>query len=116
MHLELAGPIALMAGLAGRVGVFDRRAVHQMLAAAARRDGGPEIVEHVSMEAEPLSGLEPDRPYADLVGFRDQLAPDASIGALGLARKLLPERGRPFAPVDPRRRLVGHRQGHRIPP
>src|SRR5579883_1472029 len=62
MHLELAGPIGLVPGLAGRIGVFDGRTVHQVLAAPAGRDGGPEVVEYMPVEAEPLSGLEPDGP------------------------------------------------------
>src|SRR5262252_11216289 len=101
MHLEFAGPIILVAGFAGRVCVFDGRAVHQVLAATARRDGGPEVVEHVPMEAEPLSGLEPDGPYPDFVRFRDELAAHATVGAARFAGELLLQRGRPFTPVFP---------------
>src|SRR5215471_5721174 len=92
MHLEFARPISLVACLAGRVGVFDRRAVHQMLAAAARGHRGPEVVEHVPMKSEALSRLEPDGPYPNPVGFRNQLAAYAAIGGACFAGKLLPER------------------------
>ncbi len=57
VDLVLAGPVGFVARLARRVGVFDRGAVHQMLTAAPAIDRGPEIVEHVAMEADPLAGL-----------------------------------------------------------
>src|SRR5262249_43345060 len=122
MHLEFAGPIRLMAGAAAGVAVFSRPAArhvapppaharrgadNQMLPRGARRDGGPEIVEHVSMEAEPLSGLEADRPYPDLVGLRNQLAPHASIRAARFAGELLLQRSRPLGAVLSRGLLVG---------
>src|SRR5215468_3163006 len=96
MHLEFTGPIGLVTCLAGRIGVFDRGAVHQVLAAAAWRDRGPEIIEHMPVKAEPLSRLEPDGPYPDLVGFRNQLAAYATIGAAAFAGELFLQRGRPF--------------------
>src|SRR5262249_6446712 len=92
------------------------RAVHQVLAAAAWRDGGPEIVQHVSMEAEALPRLEPDGPYPELVGFRNQFAAHAPMGAARFAGELLLQRGRPFAPVLPLCLLLRHGQGHGIPP
>src|ERR1700691_2462881 len=44
VHLELAKAIGLVAGLAGRVAIFDGGAVMDMLASTAAGDRGPEII------------------------------------------------------------------------
>ena len=87
--LNSPGRVGLVARLARIIAVLDRGAVHQVLAAAAAVHRGPEIVQHVAMEADALAGLEPDRPHAHLVGLGQQLGADAAVRLLGLAREFL---------------------------
>src|SRR3954466_6697844 len=49
VHLELAGAVALVPGLAGSVGIFDGAAVVDMLAATSAADRSPEIIQHVAV-------------------------------------------------------------------
>ena len=74
-----------------------------MLAAAAAVHRGPEIVQHMAMEADPLAGLEPDDPDADLVGLRQQLGADAAVVLAAFALEFGLDLGRPFAAVLVRR-------------
>src|SRR5262249_56396814 len=97
-----------MPRLAWLVGVFDRRAVHQMLAAASARYRGPEIVEHVAVEAEALAGLEADGPHPHAVAFRDELAAHAAVVVLRLALELLLQCLRPLGLLAACGGLVGH--------
>src|SRR5262249_40685925 len=116
VHLELAGPIGLVPRLAGCVGVFDGGAVVHVLASAAARHRGPEIVEYVAVEADPLPGLEPDRPYPDAITLRHQRVTDAWIGIVLLALEFRGDLRRPRRFHRGLRLLVQHRQGHGIPP
>src|SRR3984957_3392830 len=72
MNLVLPGAISLVAGLAGRVAVFDRRAVMDVLAPAATRHRGPEIIEHMAVETDPLARRKPDDPAPHAVILRNQ--------------------------------------------
>ena len=54
-----------MSGLAWLVRVLDRRAIEEVLAVAPAGDAGPEIIDHVAMETEPLAWRQADRPYPD---------------------------------------------------
>ena len=54
VHLELARPIAFVPRLAGRVSVFHRRPVHEVLPAAPAAHRRPEIIEHVAVEEDYL--------------------------------------------------------------
>ena len=110
------GAVGLVPRLAGKIAVFDGGAVHQMLAAAAAVHRGPEIVQHMAVEADPLARRKPDDPDADLVGLRQQLAADAAVVLAAFALELGLELGRPFAAVFGDRLLVQHGQSHGIPP
>ena len=90
VDLVFARPVGLVPGLARLVGVFDGGAVHQVLAAAAAVHRGPEIVQHVAVEADPLARLEPDDPDPHLVGFGQQLGADAAVGAGGFRARIRP--------------------------
>ena len=94
--LNSPAPYVLVARLARIVGVLDRGAVHQVLAPAPAVHRGPEIVQHVAMEADALAGLQPDRPHAQLLGLGQKLGTDAAVRLLGLARELGFQRGRPL--------------------
>src|SRR5262249_5764792 len=96
----------LVARFPGCVGVFDGGAVVHVLASAAARHRGPEIVEHVAVEADALAGLEADRPHPDAIALRHQRVPDARVGIVLLALEFRRDL----------RLLVQHRQGHGIPP
>src|SRR5262245_50561579 len=85
VDLAFVEPIGLVPGLAGGVGVFDRRAVVHVLAAAPAGDRGPEVVEHVAVEADALARLEADGPDPHAIGFRYQRVADAGVGVLVLA-------------------------------
>src|SRR5262249_42377390 len=80
------------------------------------RHRGPEIVEHVAVEAEALAGLEADGPHPHAVAFRHELAADARVVALRLALELLLQGLRPLALLAVRGGLVGHGHRHGIPP
>ena len=58
----------------------------QVLAAAAAVHRGPEIVQHVAMEADPLAGREPDDPDPRALGLRQQRRADAAVGIAWLSR------------------------------
>src|SRR5262249_53467371 len=116
VYLELAGPVGLVARLARLVGVFHRGAVMHVLAAAPAGDRGPEIVEHVAVEADALAGRQPDHPYPHPVALRYQGGAHARIGVFGLALELRLDLGRPRTLVRTFRGFIHHRQGHIIPP
>src|SRR6202050_3148691 len=79
MDLVLARPIGLVAGLAGPVGIFDGGTVVDVLAAAPARDRGPEIVEHMAVEADPLARRQPDDPDPDLFVLRKPRGAEAAV-------------------------------------
>src|SRR5581483_9192013 len=117
VHLVLALGVALVAGLAGLVGHFDGRAVVHVLAGAAAADAGPEIIEHVAVEADALVGSEPDDPDARALVLRQQRGADARVGVLGLALELGGDVGRPRRLLFFVRGLIEHGQSHgRNPP
>src|SRR5215218_23180 len=100
VDLGLARSVALVLRLAGEVALLDRRAVLHARAPAPGRDGGPEVIEHVAVEADALAGPEADLPDAHALGLGDQARADAAVvaGALELARHRL----RPRPAVDDR--------------
>src|SRR5262249_31967643 len=108
MHFELAWTVSLVTGLAGLIGVFDGRAVHQMLASPPAGYRCPEIVEDVAMEAEALARLQADRPDPEPLILRYQLVANAAIRAFALARKFIFQRFRPFGLLAARGSLINH--------
>src|SRR5262249_13963256 len=98
------------------IAVFDRGAVVHVLAAAPAGDGGPEIIEDMAVEPEPLARREPDRPHADAVAFRDQHVADARVWIAALAPELRRDLRPPRGLVGAHRRLVHHRKRHGFPP
>src|SRR5580698_5860600 len=82
MHLVLAKAIGFVPGFAGGIAVFNRRAVHQMLAAASSRYRGPEVIKHMAVEADPFAGGEANDPDPNLFVFRKQRGADAAVIAL----------------------------------
>src|SRR3954464_9576002 len=116
VDLVLAGAVGLVARLAGKIVVLHGAAVHQMLAAAAAVHRGPEIIQHMAMESDPLAWRQPDDPDTDLVGLRQQLTADATVVLAAFALELGLEFGRPFAAILGARFLVQHGQSHGIPP
>ena len=62
MHLELSCGVGFVAGLAGLVGIFDGGTVMDMLATATARYRRPEVIQHMTMEADSLARLQPDLP------------------------------------------------------
>ena len=117
VHLVLARPVGLVARLARLVGVFDRACRPCRCWRPRPPDHrGPEIVEHVAVEADALAGLEPDGPYPHAFVLRHQLAADAGVVALRLALELLLQRLRPLGLLAVRGGLVGHGHRHGIPP
>src|SRR5262249_24792514 len=112
VHLRLAFPIALVPRLSGPIRVLDRRAVVQMLAAAAGRDRRPEIVEHVAVESDPLAGLQPDRPHPDAIALRQELRPDAAVRMPPLLFEFLRQPLRPSRALGPNGLLVRHGERH----
>src|SRR5262249_51183275 len=112
VHLELTGSVALMPRLSGPIRVLDRRAVLQMLAAAAGRDRRPEIVEHVAVESDPLAGLQPDRPHPDAIALRQELRPDAAVRMPPLLLEFLRQPLRPSRALGPNGLLVRHGERH----
>src|SRR5437762_916762 len=109
MDLELAGAIGLVPGLAGRVGIFDRGAVVHVLAPAAAGHGGPEIVEHVPVEADALAGLEANGPHADAIALRYQRVADTGIGVVLFPLEFCSDLRRPRRFHRVLRLLVQHR-------
>src|ERR1700677_4768298 len=95
MDLVLAGPIGLVPGLAGLIGIFNGRAVVDMLTPAHASHVGPEVIEHMSMKAEPLAGGEPDHPDPRALGFRQKHVADAAIRVLSLVLEFSGDRRRP---------------------
>jgi hypothetical protein len=85
VNLILAGPIGLVPGLAGLIGVFDRRAVMYMLASTSAVHRGPEIIEHVAVETDPLAGSEPNDPHPHALAFREESRADAAVVVKALA-------------------------------
>src|SRR5262249_47583144 len=70
MHFELAFAVALVPGLAWLVGVLDGGAVMHMLPPTPTGNRSPEIIQHVTVEADALAGGEADDPYAGSLIFR----------------------------------------------
>src|SRR5262249_39065676 len=62
------------------VGVFDRSAVMHVLASSPAGDRGPEIIEHVTVEADALAGLEANGPHPDAVALRHERVADTWVG------------------------------------
>src|SRR6185503_4540121 len=98
------------------VAVFDRGAVHQVLAPMAAIHRRPEIIQHVAMEADALAGLEPDGPHPQLVGLGEKLGADAAVRLFGLAREFGFQRGRPLGLDVAVRRLLFHGHRHGVSP
>src|SRR5262245_17261968 len=116
VDLELAGSVGLVPRLARRVGVFDGGAVVHVLAPAAATHRGPEVIEHVAVEADALAGREADDPHPHAIGLRYQGAADARVGIGLLALEFRGDGGRPRRPLGLFRMLVQHRESHGIPP
>src|SRR5262245_11062819 len=116
VDLELAGSVGLVPRLARRIGVFDGGAVVHVLAPAAAAHRGPEIIEHVAVEADALAGREADDPHPHAIGLRYQGAADARVGIGLLALEFRGDGRRPRRPLGLFRMLVQHRESHGIPP
>src|SRR6516165_335855 len=112
VDLELPGPIGFVASLAGRVGIFDRRAVVHVLAPAAAAHCSPEVVEHVAMETDALARLQADHPDARAIALRQQHAADAWVGRVLLPLEFRGDLRRPSRALRALRLLVQHRQCH----
>src|SRR5262245_10558935 len=112
VHLELALAVALVACLTRLVGVFNGGAVVHVLEGATARNRGPEIVEHVAVEANALAGREPDDPYTRPLVLGQQGGTDARVRILALALELGSDVGRPRRFVLLLRGLVDHAQSH----
>src|SRR5262245_16448827 len=100
-----------MPRLAWRIGVLDRRAVHEMLPAAPAVDRGPEIIEHMAVEADPLARLQPNDPDPHLLVLRKQLTADTAVVQLVFALEFGLDLGRPLTAVLVHRFLVQHGKG-----
>src|SRR5689334_13680669 len=70
MDLELTRSVSFMAGLARLVRIFDGAAVVDVLATAPAGHRCPKIIEHMAVEADPLTRRQPDDPYAHPVALR----------------------------------------------
>src|SRR5262249_31823385 len=116
MHLELPRPIALVPGLARSVGVFDRGAVTQVLAAAPAADRRPEIIEHMAVKSNPLAPFEADHPDANALVLGEEPIADARIGIALLPFELGSDLRRPGGVLRAFRVLVEHCQSHGVPP
>jgi hypothetical protein len=116
MNLVLAGPIGLVPGLAGLIGIFDRRTVMYMLASTSAVHRGPEIIEHVAVETDPLAGSEPNDPHPHALAFREESRADAAVVVQALAVEFCSDRAWPRRFVGAVCRLVQHCQCHGIPP
>jgi len=88
VDFELARSIGLVPRLTGCIGVLDGRAVMHVLASAAARHRRPEIVEHVTVEADPFTRLEADGPDPDAIGLGYQSVADAGVRIVLLALEL----------------------------
>src|SRR6266540_2132329 len=87
-----------------------------MLATPARRHRGPEVIEHVAVESDPLARLQPDDPHPDALVLGKQLSSDTGIGIACLALELRPDFRRPSRLLGMQRLLVRHAESHGIPP
>src|SRR6266446_4791249 len=95
VHLELAAAISFVPGFAGGVGILDGGPVVYVLASAAAGHCGPEIIEHVTVESNALTGLEADGPHAYAIALRHQRVADAGIGIVLLPLELCKDFRRP---------------------
>src|SRR5262245_43003714 len=87
-----------------------------VLASSPAGDRGPEIIEHVTVEADALAGLEANGPHPDAVALRHQRVADTRVGIVLLALEFRGDFRRPRRFHRGLRLLVQHRQGHGIPP
>src|SRR5262249_40355702 len=101
---------------AGSVAVLNSRAVHHMRAAAAAGHAGPEIIEDVAMKSNALARLESNCPYADAIAFRDQSLSDAAVRFAPFSLEFGGVFRRPSGVVGVDAFLVGHAEGHGVPP
>jgi len=116
MNLVLAGPVGLVPGLAGLIGVFDRRTVVYVLATASAVHRGPEIIEHVAVETDPLAGSEPNDPHPHALVFREESRADAAVVVKPLAVEFCSDRAWPCRFVGAVCGLVQHCQCHGVTP
>src|SRR5215211_82590 len=87
-----------------------------MLAATARGQRGPEVIEHMAVEADPLTRLQPDDPHPHSLVVGKQLSSHTRIGIACLALELRPDFRRPGRLFGMQRLLFRHAESHGIPP
>ncbi len=112
VHLEFAFAIGLVPGLTRLICIFDGGAIMHVLSGAPAGHGRPEIIQHVSMEADALPGSETDDPYARTLILRQQRGADARIGIRALTIELGGNVRRPLSFPLFLGGLVEHGQSH----
>src|SRR5438067_1285879 len=84
VHLEFTFAVTLVPRFAWLIGVFDSCPVMDMLTAASAGHRGPEIIEHVPVEADALTGRKTDDPDTRTFVFRQQRRANARVRVLAL--------------------------------